>query len=37
MNPDLLTKPSTELDFEAVASDMPSLRAKSESRFMKPL
>jgi len=37
MDPKLLSKPSTELDFQAVASDMPSLRATSESRFMKPL
>ena len=35
--PEILDKPSTELDFNAVASDMPSLRATSESRFMKPL
>jgi cytochrome c oxidase accessory protein FixG len=35
--PDVLTLPSTELDFRAVATDMPSLRATSESRFMKPL
>jgi cytochrome c oxidase accessory protein FixG len=35
--PEALDKPSTELDFEAVAGDLPSLRARSESRFMKPL
>jgi cytochrome c oxidase accessory protein FixG len=29
--------PSTELDFQAVATDMPSLQAGSESRFLKPL
>jgi cytochrome c oxidase accessory protein FixG len=32
-----LTAPSTELSFEIVAEDMPSLRAVSDSRFMKPL
>ncbi len=32
-----LTSPSTDLNFEIVAEDMPSLRAVSESRFMKPL
>ena len=36
-DPAILNKPSTELDFEAIASDMPSLQATSESRFMKPL
>lgn len=34
---DSLSAPSTELTFEIVAEDMPSLRAASESRFMKPL
>ncbi len=34
---DALNSPSTELQFEIVAEDMPSLRAVSESRFMKPL
>jgi len=32
-----LSVPSTDLTFEIVAEDMPSLRAVSESRFMKPL
>tara|TARA_R110002110_G_scaffold406421_1_gene626370 strand:+ start:185221 stop:186633 length:1413 start_codon:yes stop_codon:yes gene_type:complete len=32
-----VNKPSTQLNFKAVASDMPSLQATSESRFMKPL
>ena len=32
-----LVEPSTALRFEIVAEDMPSLRAASESRFMKPL
>jgi len=35
--PETLTLPSTELDFKAEATDMPSLQAISESRFMKPL
>ncbi len=35
--PDSLTRPSTELDFRAVATDLPSLRAGAESRFMQPL
>ncbi len=35
--PGVLDKPSTELDFRAVATDLPSLQASSESRFMKPL
>jgi cytochrome c oxidase accessory protein FixG len=35
--PETLDKPSTQLDFKAVASDLPSLQASSESRFMKPL
>lgn len=35
--PETLAKPSTEFDFNAVATDMPSLQATSESRFMKPL
>ncbi len=34
---DVLSAPSTDLSFEIVAEDMPSLRAVSESRFMKPL
>lgn len=36
-NPETLDRPSTEISFEAVSTDMPSLRAASESRFMKPL
>ena len=32
-----LDKASTELNFQAIATDMPSLQATSESRFMKPL
>jgi cytochrome c oxidase accessory protein FixG len=34
---DALSAPSTDLTFEVSAEDMPSLRAVSESRFMKPL
>ena len=37
IQPALLNKPSTELDFRAEATDKPSLHATSESRFMKPL
>ena len=37
MAPEDLSKPSTELDFKAEATDMPSLQATAESRFMKPL
>jgi len=36
-SPENLDKPSTELQFEAIAKDIPSLRAVSESRFMRPL
>jgi cytochrome c oxidase accessory protein FixG len=36
-NPANLNKPSTELQFQAIATDMPTLRAVSESRFMKPM
>ncbi|MEM1112701.1 MAG: cytochrome c oxidase accessory protein CcoG [Pseudomonadota bacterium] len=32
-----LDKPSTQLDFSVTATDDPSLRAVSESRFMRPL
>ncbi|WP_439102664.1 cytochrome c oxidase accessory protein CcoG [Congregibacter sp.] len=32
-----LSAPSTSFTFEVVAEDMPSLRASTESRFMKPL
>jgi len=35
--PQTLERPSTEIVFEATSTDMPSLRAASESRFMKPL
>jgi cytochrome c oxidase accessory protein FixG len=35
--PEDLERPSTELDFSAVATDMPSLRVVHESRFVKPL
>ena len=35
--PGELDKPSTELDFQVVAKDLPSLQATSESRFLKPL
>lgn len=37
VSPDKLVKPSTPLIFSAVATDLPSLQAVSESRFMKPL
>ncbi|MEM6580117.1 MAG: cytochrome c oxidase accessory protein CcoG [Pseudomonadota bacterium] len=36
-NPGELSKTSTELDFIATAAANPSLKAKAESRFMKPL
>ena len=35
--PELLDRPSTELMFEAYATDKPTLRKSTESRFMKPL
>jgi len=35
--PDTLQKPSTELDFKAEATDLESLQAVHESRFVKPL
>ncbi|MEH6581953.1 MAG: cytochrome c oxidase accessory protein CcoG [Halioglobus sp.] len=35
--PAALDKPSTQLDFTATATDLQSLRAVSESRFMKPM
>ncbi len=35
--PSQLSKPSVQLDFEVIATDQPSLRTVSESRFMKPL
>jgi cytochrome c oxidase accessory protein FixG len=37
VEPDALTQPSTELDFRAISPTTPSLQAKAESRFMKPL
>jgi cytochrome c oxidase accessory protein FixG len=37
VSPDELDLPSTPLTFQAVATDLPSLQAASESRFMKPL
>ncbi|MEP6391402.1 MAG: cytochrome c oxidase accessory protein CcoG [Halioglobus sp.] len=37
ISPEYLDKPSTALQFEAIAKDVPSLRAASESRFMRPL
>ena len=37
IEPGKLNKPSTPLTFTAAATDMPSLQAVSESRFMKPL
>ena len=35
--PQELDKPSSEFNFEVKATDMPSLQASSESRFLKPL
>ncbi|MCB1707623.1 MAG: cytochrome c oxidase accessory protein CcoG [Halioglobus sp.] len=37
VEPDALTRPSTNLDFIVVAPSQPELRATAESRFMKPL
>lgn len=37
VSPDVLDKPSTELDFRAASPNTPSLQATAESRFMKPL
>jgi cytochrome c oxidase accessory protein FixG len=37
VEPEVLKIPSTELDFQAIAVDKPSLRASAESRFMRPL
>jgi cytochrome c oxidase accessory protein FixG len=37
IDPSVLDKPSTRLDFTVIAGDKPSLRAVSESRFMKPM
>ncbi len=34
---DVLEAPSADLIFELIAEDMPSLRAASESRFLKPV
>ncbi len=36
MPPEALSKPSTEIEFIARATDDPALKAESESRFMKP-
>ena len=36
-DPARLDRPSSEFNFTAVATDMPSLRAVSESRFIKPI
>jgi polyferredoxin len=35
--PQELDRPSSEFNFEVKATDMPSLQASSESRFLKPL
>lgn len=35
--PQELDKPSSEFNFEVKATDMPSLQASSESRFLKPM
>jgi cytochrome c oxidase accessory protein FixG len=37
VDPEVLDKPSTEMEFKMEASDRPSLQASSDSRFMKPL
>ena len=37
VEPGALATPNTRLDFQAIATDLPSLQASSESRFMKPL
>jgi A/G-specific adenine glycosylase len=37
VDPQVLDKPSTEMEFKMEASDRPSLQASSDSRFMKPL
>ncbi|MEH6567689.1 MAG: cytochrome c oxidase accessory protein CcoG [Halioglobus sp.] len=37
IDPSVMDKPNQQLDFEVVATDMPSLRAVSESRFMRPI
>ena len=37
IDPALLTNPTTELTFEARATDTPALHISTESRFMKPL
>jgi cytochrome c oxidase accessory protein FixG len=37
VEPGALALPSTKIDFSAVASDLPSLQASTESRFLKPL
>lgn len=35
--PALLTSPNTQLNFDAVATDTPTLHTSTESRFLKPL
>ena len=37
VDPSVMDKPNEQLDFSVVATDMPSLRAISESRFMRPI
>jgi cytochrome c oxidase accessory protein FixG len=37
VEPGVLAKPSTELDFTAISPDSSKLKATAESRFMKPL
>ena len=37
VNPDALTRPSTEITFHAQAEDEPGLSARTESRFRSPL
>ncbi len=37
VNPDALTRPSTEITFHAQAGDEPGLSARTESRFRSPL
>jgi cytochrome c oxidase accessory protein FixG len=37
VDPTVMDKPNKQLDFSIIATDMPSLRAVSESRFMRPI
>lgn len=37
ISPSLLTSPNTELSFDVRATDAPTLRTSTESRFLKPL